>query len=257
LLACFSFVSHSQTRPAVEPLEIPAVKEVEAKILAEAKQLTFKQEKDSTGRIAKVSIGDATFNVLYDGAGLIDGIESGGEIIKIRMSADGKRSAVLRLFKGDGNELRPIELAKLGLPAAKLKMIESNGLFPSEDHIDLAMFDALERQKHQADVQHMLSMRAARTSNLKFGGGVDGQPITPQPRCVAKCELERDLGLNQCDRENSVRLGVCGVGTLVYSETGPLAVIFGIVCAAASALDLSDCKDDVARRYFNCTASCT
>ena len=93
-------------------------------------------------------------------------------------------------------------------------------------------------------------------TGIGAGGGGGGGGGTSPGMCTLSCDNTRNIGVNECDREASVRQAACGAGALIFSETGPGAAAFLLACLVSSSNRTADCKNNAQNNYFGCATGC-
>ncbi len=243
--------------------------------------MDIKFEKDASGRLTRIISEGVATDIVYDANGKIDGFTTNGATTKARMATDIKGNPVLRIFDSKGNELQPVDLRSIGLPSSFIESVSGNKILPTADMIDVKEFARMESQRASERINYLLSIRDATKPRAKIGGGCEDLPFgcgggdggdiggggggggghpyfTPQKQqqCRLRCEFDRNIATNECDREASVRRAACGVGALMGAELPPAGIAFGLGCVVASENRTADCKNNVARINLSCSSSC-
>jgi hypothetical protein len=255
LLACFSVAAIAQVRPVYELPDKDEVQRSTEAVFERVRQMDIKIEKDANGRVTRVISEGVVTDVMYDATGKIDGYSSDGRITKIRTTTDANRNPVMRFFDGAGTELQPVDLKANGFLPSIINSMSTSSLFPATDMIDIKEFARLERQRSLERSASLLANKPSQKPLAKFIGDGDVPRFTPQ-QCQLKCDLERELGYNQCDRDSGDGLFWCAVGTAALLESAAGAAIFAGACTAANRRDLSTCRDNIAKRHYNCSLVC-
>ncbi len=243
--------------------------------------MNVKFEKDASGRLVRIITDGVATEVIYDANGKVDGYTTNGATTKVRMATDINRNPVMRFFDSKDNELQPIDLKSAGFPSAVVDSMSGDKIMPTADMIDVKEFARMELQRASQKSAHAMSIRAATKSLAKSdidcgragpdgdcldnGGGVGGGGtggihglLTPQQQrvCVLRCDLNRDIGLNNCDRAANLRIFACAAGGALLIEAPPVAAVAAGACIAYSSDRTAECRDGIARTNYQCAAAC-
>jgi hypothetical protein len=218
-------------------------------------RMDIKLEKDASGRLTRIVSEGVASDIIYDASGKIDGFSSRGRVTKVRMATDANRNPVLRFFDANGTELQPIDLKAIGLPSSVTNTITANSILPTADMIDVKEFARLERQRALERSSYLLSTNPSQKPLAKFAGDGDIPRWTPQ-QCQLKCDVERDLGLVECERGAGLEGAACAAGTAGLAELPPVAAAFAIWCGARTIDRFAACKADKYNRWYGCSLQC-
>lgn len=248
LFVSTSFAVQPQERDTQQIDDIQSSSRV---LLERATRMNPKVEMDQLGRATKVTMERAQMELSYTKSGKLTSVTSNGQTLYLRVSNDSTGKASLIFTKSDGTELQAIDLVSIGFWP---EFIGSVVQIVSEAE----NANGMPWHNSNSTPNEASSLRSSKTvPPIKVRSAILGEDgPTYVPQACLKCDLDQQMEINACDREASIRQGSCATGVLLFSETGPAAVAFGIACLAASASRTADCKNNAAQRRYECMVNC-
>ncbi len=280
MLACFSVAAIAQVRPVYELPDKDEIQRGTHELIDRVQRMNVKFEKDAAGRLTRIISEGVATDIVYDVNGKIDGYTTNGATTKARMATDIKGNPVLRIFDSTGTELQPVDLKSIGFLPSLIESMSGNKIFPTADTIDVKEFARMESQRASERLAYLLSTRTLQKSGADIscgrpgpdgdcfdggggGGGGGGSGgvhglLTPRQQrlCILRCDLEKELGQNNCDRAANARQFACAAGGALLLKVPPVAGVATGACLAYSADRTADCRDGVARATYKCNAAC-
>jgi len=282
LLAFSSVTAFAQVSANNELLDKVEIQRTAQEMNERVKRMNIMFENDASGRLTRITREGVATDVIYDANGKVDGYTTNGTTIKVRMATDINHNPVMRFFDSKGNELQPVDLKSVGIPQPVIDSISGDKVMLTADTIDVKDFAWMELQRASQRSIQAMSIRAAIKSPkeksfakdcqtpgpdgdcLDGGGGTGGGVgaphfiLTPQQQrlCILKCDLDKERGLNYCERLASQRQFACAAGGVLLLEVPPLAGGATAACLAYSADVAANCRDGIAGRNYSCAAAC-